>query len=417
MQLRSRTKKVQEEPSPPIKKPVRKRLSKAVKPPRPPTPEPDDTTGEYYQVKREIRDNWISGEHPISFSGVSNVRRYYPNVPLDVIRDALAGIDTYTLFRPEKPPRHRNPYYVWEKRKQMQADLIDSRKWAEFNDDVNYLLCVIDIYSRFAWVEPLKAKNAGAVLRAFEKIIEKAGKPKELETDQGKEFWNTHMKTYLESENIAHRSPLDHASHVERFNQTLKNILMRYMEERQTNTYIDALEELVQLYNTRYHSSVKMTPTEAEKDSNRQKVNDALEKFYDKATGGKKARKPKFKVGDRVRISAFKSTFHKGYDLTFKPDVYVIVEVNTKMKVPMYKIRMLDKKELEAGSWYEHELQLVSQDVKESLFKIEKILKSRGSGKNKQHLIKWMYYPESENSWEPNENIKDLPVRGGVVVK
>ena len=56
------------------------------------------------RIKSEIRKNWTSGKHPISFSGLTNVQKQYPHVSKDIIEDALAGIDTYTLFREEKKP-------------------------------------------------------------------------------------------------------------------------------------------------------------------------------------------------------------------------------------------------------------------------------------------------------------------------
>ena len=58
------------------------------------------------------------------------------------------------------------------------------------------------------------------------------------------------------------------------------------------------------------------------------------------------------------------------------------------------------------------QLQKVSKDVEGAEFKIERIVKTRKrKGEEKEYLIKWMYYPESENTWEPEHKIKDLHVR------
>ena len=359
-------------------------------------------------IKNNIRNKWISGKHPISFTGINNIKKYFPEVPVSIIKDALAGIDTYTLFRSEKKPRYRNPYYVWNKRAEFQMDLIDWQKYAKFNDGVNYLLCVIDIFSRYAWVIPIKNKNEHTVLSAFKTVINRLKHlPKQIESDHGTEFRNKSMTKYLKSLGIKHKTPNDHASYVERFIKTIKTYIRRYMEEYQTFTYIDALENILSLYNNKIHSTIKMSPSDAEKDKNHSKVANVLDKYYKKATGNKK-HKANLKIGDEVRISAYKSKFHKGYELNFKPDIYIIHEVKHKMPVPMYVLRKKEDNTIEAGTWYEHELQPISKDVRGSLFKIEKIIKTRGKGNNKEALVKWLYYPETENSWEPMSKIKEI---------
>ena len=364
------------------------------------------------EIKNIIRENWKSGTHPSSFKGITNVKRYYPSVSLELVKDALAGIDTYTLFRKEKNPKHKNPIYVREKRRNVQADLIDMQHRAEDNDNVRYLLAVIDAFTRFAWIEPIKNKQGETVLKAFKNIEKRVpeGIGTFLLTDAGSEFIYKGFQDYLQSKNIERGIPNDHAAHVERFNQTIKADIEKYLEENQTNRYIDMLPNLTQLYNNQRHSTIKMSPANAEKEQNRGAVLEAVNEYYKKATGPRK--QPKFKIGDWVRISAFKSKFHKSYKMNFKPDIYVIYEIRTKMPIPMYKLKSLDKGEPIIGTWYESQLQKVSKDVEGAEFKIERIVKTRKrKGEEKEYLIKWMYYPESENTWEPEHKIRDLHVR------
>lgn len=361
-------------------------------------------------IKKEIRDKWTSGTSPISYSGITNVMRHYPGVSQKVIEDALAGIDTYTLFRPEKKPKNYNPIYIRDKRKLFQADLVDMKSREKYNDGVKYLLAVIDAYTRFAWIEPIKNKTGPAVLTAFKKIAKRVpDKMGELLlTDSGSEFIYGPLTKFLTSQGVTRVPAQEHAYHVERFNRTIKTIIRRYMEERQTNTYINKLEELLRLYNTRYHRIIKMSPQKAEKSENRDKLLENVNEYYKKAAGPRK--KPRFKVGDLVRISAFKSPFHKGYELTFKPQLYRISEVNTKMPVPMYRLKFADKEgKPEAGSWYESQLQLVSQDVANARYKIEKILKKRTTRDGiKQVLVKWLYWPSKFNTWEAEDGIENV---------
>lgn len=362
-------------------------------------------------LKREIRRNYLSGTHPISFSGRSNVKRYYPQASQSLINDALAGLDTYTIFREEKKPRVYNPIYVREPRELIQSDLIDLHTIANKNRNVKYLLVVIDSFTRFAWVRPLLSKNTDAVLSAFKDIVRNmpGGIGKAFMSDQGTEYVNRVFRNYLTENGVEIRIPNNKCPHVERFNRTLQNLLFRYMEENETETYIDKLQQLVSVYNNRYHRTIKMSPKEAERPENLNKVENAVQEYYDKVqekAGTKKNQK--FKVGDHVRITLYKQQFHKGYYQTFKRTVYEISEVLTNLPVTMYKLKNLDTGQPEVGTWYNEELQKVSKDYDDTVFKIEREVRTRGRGPNKQVLVKWKNYPESFNSWEPYENIQAI---------
>ena len=363
----------------------------------------------FKSVKQEIRKNWSSGKHPISFSGVSNVQREYPHVPKHIIQDALAGIDTYSLFREEKKPKQYNPVFVRNKREILQSDLIDLQNLSEFNNDYKYLLVVIDTFSRFAWIEPLKSKKTAEVLASFKQIMSKL-KPlrpnTSLMTDQGGEYINKSFQDYLKKEKVQTIVPNNKCPHVERFNRTFQNILYKYLEEAQTKTYINKLDGLLSLYNNRYHRIIKTAPAKAEKEENYTKVRNALDLYYSKV----KNKKPSFsfKIGDLVRITAHKKMFQKGYYQSFLPKIYKIIEIISHLPITMYKIADKETNTPEAGTWYGNELQLVSNDYNDTLYKIEEVLKTKGKGKNQQSLVKWKYWPNSYNSWVKTADIENI---------
>ena len=108
--------------------------------------------------------------------------------------------------------------------------------------------------------------------------------------------------------------------------------------------------------------------------------------------------KPKFSVGDKVRISKKKKTFEKGYTTKWTEENFTIVEVKHTSPVT-YKITDLNGEEIK-GSFYEPELQKTSQQ----LFRIEKVIK-RGK---KKSLVKWKGYSDDFNSWVNNKDIVNL---------
>ena len=141
---------------------------------------------------------------------------------------------------------------------QFNADLASFISYAQDNDGYKYLLVVIDIFSRYGWVEPIKEKTAREVINAFDKTLQEGCIPKHLRTDAGKEFTNNSFQEYLNTKNIVHLTTHSEkqANYVESFIQTIKSRLYRYMIERNTTRYIDILPQIVESYNKTWHSGI-----------------------------------------------------------------------------------------------------------------------------------------------------------------
>jgi hypothetical protein len=75
------------------------------------------------------------------------------------------------------------------------ADLVDMGKFAKYNRGFKYLLTIIDTFSKYGWIVPLKDKSANSVVEAFESVFKRSGRILErLWTDKGTEFYNEKMK-------------------------------------------------------------------------------------------------------------------------------------------------------------------------------------------------------------------------------
>ena len=266
------------------------------------------------------------------------------------------------------------------------ADLVDMQAFSKFNHGVKYLLAVIGIFSKYGWLIPLKDKTGKSVASAL-KTIFKERKPEKIWVDKGKEFYNKDVKDLIELYSTENE---EKSSVVERWIRTMKEKMWKYFSAKSTNVYINVLSDLVKEYNNTRHSSIKMTPVKASKKENELEVwrnlyPEHLE-VYDI--------KPKFSVGDKVRISKKKKTFEKGYTTRWTEEVFTIVEVK-RSKPPTYKIADLNGEEIK-----EPELQKTSQE----LFRIEKVIK-RGK---KKSLVKWKGYSDDFNSWVDNKDIVNI---------
>ena len=267
--------------------------------------------------------------------------------------------------------------------------MVEMQKFSKWNYGIKYLLMVIDVFSKYGWIEGLNNKKTESVSKAFD-ITLKASKrkPRMLWSDKGSEFISKHFKDFLDKNGIKlyHTENEEKSSIVERWNKTMKNKMFKMFSENNNTVYWNKLDELVYDYNNTRHSSIKMTPLEASKKENEKKVYNNL--YWNLIY--LKPGKIKFKIGDKVRISKYKRrVFDKGYTPNWTEEIFVVNEVFNKKPIT-YKIVGLIGEEVK-GSFYEKELQKAKQET----FRIEKVLKR--DNKKKLALVKWAGYPDKFN--------------------
>ena len=256
---------------------------------------------------------------------------------------------------------------------------------------------VIDVFSKYGWIEPLKDKKTESVSSAFSKIFKKSKrKPEKLWTDKGSEFISKHFKDFLKTHSITlyHTQNEEKSSIVERWNKTMKNKMWKMFSANNNTVYWDKLDKLVNDYNNTAHSSIKMTPTEASKKENEKQVFANLyeDEIY------LKPKNPKFSIGDKVRLSKYKRrVFDKGYTPNWTEELFVVDKVNLTKPVTYHVVDLLGEKV--EGSFYEKEL----QKAKQQTFRIEKVVKR--DNKKKKALVKWKGYSDKFNS---RVSFKDL---------
>lgn len=365
---------------------------------------------DYDKNRREINisEHYTIPSKPASFSGISKIREYYRGkVPTKKIKKELSKINSYTLHREAKRPRVFNPFHILKIRQQIQIDLIDISQISESNDGVTFLFVSIDMFSKLAYCTGLKTKSAKNTLEAMKKMIDfyKPHLPKEILSDQGTEFKNKTIQEYLDNLNISYRYPYSDikCAGVERLNKTIQNKLYRYMTENDTDRYINVLPAIMESYNNTKHGTIKMEPRRAELKKNHLWVRDKLMSFYNR---GKK-RSPKLKIGDIVRIQKLRGRFARGYKPRQVTELFKIVGINTRMTMPMYLLKSIEKNDLILGGFYESQLtKIIYED--DNKFKIDRIIDTRVHKGKKQSLVKWTGHHETYNSWINTPNLSNV---------
>lgn len=354
-------------------------------------------------VNKILTSIYYNPKHHASFSNVERLRLATKNkFSKKTISAWLEKQNTYTLHKPKRNRFKRNEYDVNNIGDLWQADLIDLQNISKYNNGYKYILVVIDVFSKFGWCEPIKQKTSSEIVRAFSNIFNNKLKylPLHIQTDNGREFTNKHFQIFLKQKNIQYFSTNNSetkACIVERYIRTIKSVIFKYFTYTNTYKYIDVLKNIVLAYNNKKHRSIGMPPSHVN-DKNILNVWENLNK--DKL---KNCKKPKYVIGDNVRLSKIKRHFTKGYKPNWTEEVFKITSIILRKPV-VYKISDLANEEI-TGVFYEYELQKVILD-KNTENLIDKILRVKRNGDSRSYLVKWKGYPEKFNSWVREELIK-----------
>lgn len=231
------------------------------------------------------------------------------------------------------------------------ADLLVMKKYAAENKDFKYILVVLDTFSKYLWLQPLRRKLASHVTPAFQKLFS-SRTPKFLHVDKGKEFRNKSLKSLLKKHNIImyHSESKEKSAIVERVNRTINEKLKLRFEVNQNHKWLNLLPTILKEYNEKdIHRTIGTQPCKVNKDNEQEILLRMfpLEKFS--------LNKPKLEIGDRVRLSKYKDLFVNKYTRKWTTEIFVIH--NIKYTDPIaYIVKDLDNNII-TGAFYDQELQ------------------------------------------------------------
>ena len=267
------------------------------------------------------------------------------NLSVSKVRQFLQSKPSYTKFTLATRKFKLMKAFARFKNEICCMDLAYVDKTVKDNNGVKYLLVRQDLFDRTLDAKGLKTKDSKETVRAFLTMITNKNRPKKIWVDKRTEFAGEFEKL-CKAEGIQIYSTMSEtkAAFAERTIRSLKNILYRYMEDN-GDKYIHKLTQFVTTLNSRRICSIDLIPKNV-------KNSDFLSILYSKPL--REFRKPKFKVGDRGRISKFDLPFRKGYKPQFTKEVFEIVAISSK-KPPTYTIKD-EQDEIIRGKFYQKEL-------------------------------------------------------------
>ncbi len=276
----------------------------------------------YFKSKEIIQDSEISKvlkslyDNPTTMVKgrdrfYSRVAEKYAGISKETVMQFLQNQETYQLHRAVYKQKVVKPILTSGPREIFQVDLIDMSSLEYWNNGHNWILTVIDLFSKHAWAISLKNKQAITVAKAIETLLE-TEKPKIVQSDRGSEFISDPFKNLLKRLGIVHRLSRSHTPQsqggIEKFNGTLKRLIYAYFTQYGTKQYVDVLDKLVLNYNTTKHGTTKFTPEQLKNASynNKRIASHNIKKSAQRVISTDQrlfGKSDEIKIGDSVRVA------------------------------------------------------------------------------------------------------------------
>ena len=353
---------------------------------------------------------------PYSFGGISQVQNYFNVNPKKIAR-VLSKSDIYTTFKefkkPSKTPpiRTYGPNYLWE------ADLMffTHPQFSTSNDGFLYVLAFIDTFTKAVGIIKLKTKDTKIVTQKMKYLFDNGDKPKYLRVDAGGEFLSHiftqmcakhNVKVYIAQEPIK-------CAFIERFNRTFKRILVQLMEYHNSVRWVDFIKLAYTIYHSRKHSSIGMSPDEAEDEENHAFIYDKLLRKYtkdDRKKYIKNKKLPKFRKGDIVKIFKKKGIFTRGFNQSVTKEYFTIYHIDRRLSKDRYYLKDLMGERI-IGSFYSEYLVPFTPPTDGGEYRIDPNFRDfkRKRIRGVPHIwVKWLGWPSKFNQWVPEADIQHL---------
>ena len=344
-------------------------------------------------------------KNPSSYGSIKNLlhaaKKQIPTIKKDDIIQFLKSQKAYTLHKITQKNFLRRRILASKPGIIASCDLADLTSLAHYNNGYKYILCFIDVFSRFAQCIPLKRKDANSVHDALNKILKSGHFPKlnRLNTDEGKEFYNEKVKKLLDSKGITLYSVSSReikAAIAERFIRTLKGKLFRYMTHQNTKKYINILPDIVNGYNITQHRGLggDHTPSQIHQLTDPNEILVQFHRMYKIPSSSHKPIISNLPIGEYIRLNQIKPTFKKGYTIQNTLEIFKIKKIDTTQTPTTYYLEDLEGEPIK-GVFYREEL---IPTTPPELYEID-IVQSKIVSGRKKYLVKWRGYPDKFNTW------------------
>ena len=330
----------------------------------------------------------------MGFLGSEKIYNYYNGVlSRNQIKKVLSTFESHSLMSETHQNKQQNVTIALHPRDSFQIDFFYINEISEDNDGIKYIFSAIDTFTKRGFCVPQIKCNAESSIQSLMIIFNSINiRPKSIVCDPGPEFQNVKFRKYLNRVGVRliFSKSNQKCSTVERFQKTIQRKIYLYITEFETRRFIHVLDKIIEIYNITEHSFLNASPFSVETDKELQYKTMLL---HSQKYENVRKRKQRFNVGDVVRISLKKSTFHRSYNLQRTYERFIVSSVNLKLKIPRYTLKDENRDEIE-GDFLGFELIIVNLDRYRAV-----IVKSRYKNGEKQYLHNFKGYGPAFDLW------------------
>jgi transposase InsO family protein len=302
-------------------------------------------------MNRILERHYYNLNYPESFTTKTALeRRFKGEIEKNDVDEWTQAQKTITEYAPARKNFLRRPTVAHKRDSVWAADTAFFISLAKYNRGYKYLVIIVDVLSKFVRAVPLKTKKPAELLQGMKKIF-KTAKPSIFYVDMGTEF-SSHFSKYLKENNIqlwrAHNETK--SSVAERYIQTYKLRVYRYMHYNNTKKWIDVYEKILNNMNNSYNYAIKMKPVDCVSLEQQRR---AFINLY----GTKIGFTPKedgLEDGQQVKISNLRIPFRKAFLRNFSELPYTLIQKYPKENQTVYTLKANDG-EIIKGKFYRKE--------------------------------------------------------------
>lgn len=342
---------------------------------------------------KSLERTYYSESSPAAFTGINNLARVTKRSRKDV-EEFLHAQNVWSLHKPITRRFKRRKILAPGALQSFHIDLSDMQKLKRWNDGFSWILVAVDVGTRMMYAVPTKTKSASDILQALESVFSEFT-PTMVATDRGKEWYNSTVQSFFRQNHITHFSTFNddvHCSIAEAGIKRLKMRLYKYFSHKGTNRYLEMLPKIVRSLNCTFIKSIGRAPKD---------MDDAAVIAQEAPPPRKE--KPRFEVGDVVRISRAPKHFSKGYTQTHTHERFIVIAVHNHSDPPYYHLSALDGTHIR-GCFYEQEMAIcTAPEDNDDFIRFEKIIAKRTINGQEESLIKVL--GKKQQYWIPSTDL------------
>jgi Integrase core domain len=279
-------------------------------------------------MERILKRNYYDRAYKTSYTSKSTlIKNFKDKFPAKDIAEWADKQKNITRFAPAARRFPRQQIFAHKFNDIWMIDLASMQKFAKWNRNYKYFAVLTCCLSRFTYVFKLKSKKSDEVVDQLKKLFKKVKPKLAMAADKGGEFSSKKYLDFLKSENIQDwkmQNTETKASLVEARIKLIKSRIYKNMAENDNKKWIDILDDSVRNVNETYTKNIGMSPAEAISDLKNEKI--IFLRLYSKKVGWP-TEPNSLKLGEKLRISHYKTVFRKGFLENFSEELFTLKKV------------------------------------------------------------------------------------------